>query len=378
MKNKNVDGLRGLAAFSVAIAHFIAAFLPSILYYNFPTAFDKNQNPSFLFKILSSPICSVFYNGHFAVCIFFVLSGYVLALPYYNNYQSKDIILNKRVWGRYFRLNIPIFVAIFLSYLVYLYGLYFNTQVAELSGSKIIKDLFPSGMKFSDALNQGIYKSVLFGVDNFVPPAWTLRVEFVGSLYLLIFYILRPRKHILIPLCLVFLLITAIHKQDSIYFYGMFLASFFSKIEKNHRFRTLFFILGLYFGAFQFESKFYNFLPNFVDNTGICKKVFYNLIVALFITYSVIQGFGTKILQSRFVQFLGKISFSMYLIHDIIVFSLSSFIFISLPVNRITILANFVIYIFTCFVVSVIFEKYVDRTAIKISHRFSSKIFENK
>ena len=37
---------------------------------------------------------------------------------------------------------------------------------------------------------------------------------------------------------------------------------------------------------------------------------------------------------------------------------------------------NFIIYIFTCFVVSAIFEKYVDRTAIKISRRFSSKIFE--
>jgi peptidoglycan/LPS O-acetylase OafA/YrhL len=376
MKNKNIDGLRGLAAFGVVVHHFIAAFLPSVMHYNFPTTFDKNQNPSFIFKILSSPMFSVFYNGHFAVCIFFVLSGYVLALPYYNNYQSKDIILNKRVWGRYFRLNIPIFAAIFLSYLVYLYGLYFNIELAEISGSKRTKNFFPAGMVLLDAIKESIYKSVLFGAHNFVLAAWTLRVEFVGSLYLLIFYILRPQKHVLIPLCLVFFLIATVHKQDSIYFYAMFLASFLSKIEKNHRFRALFFILGLYFGGFQFESKFYNFLPNFLGNMGIYKKNFYNLIGALFITYSVIKGFGEKILQSRFVQFLGRISFSIYLIHEIILFSLCSFIFISIPINKINILINFVIYIFTCFVVSAIFEKYVDRTAIKISHRFTSKIFE--
>ena len=39
MKNKSADGLRGIAALNVAISHFVAAFLPMMLYKNYLTLF---------------------------------------------------------------------------------------------------------------------------------------------------------------------------------------------------------------------------------------------------------------------------------------------------------------------------------------------------
>ena len=63
MKNKYADGLRGIAAFNVAVHHFVAAFLPMMLHKNFPTIFAENPNPSHLFEILTSPIISIFYNN---------------------------------------------------------------------------------------------------------------------------------------------------------------------------------------------------------------------------------------------------------------------------------------------------------------------------
>lgn len=66
------DGLKGVAAFNVVVAHFVAAFLPMMLHKNYPTVFAENLNPSNLFEILTSPIFSIFYNGHFAVLIFFL------------------------------------------------------------------------------------------------------------------------------------------------------------------------------------------------------------------------------------------------------------------------------------------------------------------
>jgi peptidoglycan/LPS O-acetylase OafA/YrhL len=80
----SADGLRGIAAANVAISHFIAAFLPSVLHSHYPDVFQKNLNPSLLFQFIEHPLVSIFYNGHFAVVIFFVLSGYVLVLPYWS------------------------------------------------------------------------------------------------------------------------------------------------------------------------------------------------------------------------------------------------------------------------------------------------------
>ncbi len=74
---------------------------------------------------------SIFYNGHFAVLIFFVLSGYVLTMPYYNQDESSGV-LSKRLWGRYLRLNIPIFFAISISYVVYVSGLYLSRVMRRI------------------------------------------------------------------------------------------------------------------------------------------------------------------------------------------------------------------------------------------------------
>ncbi len=189
MKNRSVDGLRGIAAFNVAVSHFVAAFLPSMLHKNYPSIFAKNHHPSGLFDVLTSPMVSIFYNGHFAVLIFFVLSGYVLTMPYYNQDESSGV-LSKRLWGRYLRLNIPIFFAISISYVVYVSGLYLNVHAADMSGStEWLKNFFPSGILLSDAVKESVFQSIIFGNSALIPPLWTLKIEFIGSLYVLLFYI---------------------------------------------------------------------------------------------------------------------------------------------------------------------------------------------
>jgi peptidoglycan/LPS O-acetylase OafA/YrhL len=40
MRNKSADGLRGIAALNVTVHHFLAAFLPTALYKNYPFIFS--------------------------------------------------------------------------------------------------------------------------------------------------------------------------------------------------------------------------------------------------------------------------------------------------------------------------------------------------
>ena len=251
--------------------------------------------------------------------IFFVLSGYVLTIPFFSKVTDSQIILEKRLWGRYLRLNIPIAVSIFVSYIVYILGLYSNIQAAEISGSvNWLKNFFPHGITALNAAKEAIYESILFGKVTLVPPLWTLKIEFIGSLYVLLFYIAKPKEAVFIPLIMVFCLVYAIHLQDSIYYFAIFAGSILSYFKNIKRYRFIVFVLGFYFGGFQFNSIAYDYLPNlsFLSVDIWERKTFYNAIGAVLITLSVIEGFGSKIFESRLAQFLGRISFSIYLYSD--------------------------------------------------------------
>ena len=373
MKNLSADGLRGTAALCVAISHFITAYLPTMMHKTHPSLFQENKNPSTLFEIFTSPLFSIFYNGHFAVLIFFVLSGYVLTLPYFTDSASSRTILSKRLWGRYLRLNLPIAAAIAISFLVYQLGFYHNISAAQLSGSSTWFDLFyQPGITALMAIKEGVYSSILLGQSQLLPPVWTLKIEFIGSLYILLFYILKPKNKLLLPTIIVFGLLYAFHKESSIYFLAIFFGSFISLIKVSTNTRAILFCFGVYLGGFQFDSALYDYLPKILAWE---RKTFYNSLGAIFLTTAVVNGFGEKFFTSKIIQFLGKISFSIYLLHFIILCSISSFIYLTLPQKEIYLAINFVVYIALCFVFSKLFEVSVDRLSIRAAHRFSTYIF---
>ena len=103
-REEQLDGLRGIAALIVMNSHFICAFFPYLNSKFFPEIFGQSNSNSYLIKFLQSPPVSIFFNGHAAVCVFFVLSGYVLAIPFHQKNLEK---LYLRILSRYLRLNIP-------------------------------------------------------------------------------------------------------------------------------------------------------------------------------------------------------------------------------------------------------------------------------
>lgn len=372
MKNLNADGLRGTAALCVAISHFITAYLPTMMHKTHPGLFRGNDNPSILFDIFTFPLVSIFYNGHFAVLIFFVLSGYVLTLPYFSNPSIYKTILLKRLWGRYFRLNIPIAAAIAISFVIYQLGFYQNIPAGKISGSSGWFDLFyQPGLTALMAIKEAVYSSITLGQSQFLPPVWTLKVEFIGSLYVLLFYILKPKNYLLLPIAIALILLHVVHRESSIYFFAIFFGSLISLARVNRKMKPYLFFIGIYFGGFQFESVLYDYLPQILIWE---RKTFYNTLGAVFLTTSIVSGFGEKFFTSRIIQFLGKISFSIYLLHFIILCSISSFLYVALPQGEVFLMLNFLIYLSLCLISSRIFEVVVDHYSINISHQFASYV----
>ena len=64
-----LDSIRGVAALFVLLSHTVAAFA-------WPKGFDT---------FLNLPFVSILFSGQEAVCMFFVLSGYVLSKPYFRS-----------------------------------------------------------------------------------------------------------------------------------------------------------------------------------------------------------------------------------------------------------------------------------------------------
>jgi peptidoglycan/LPS O-acetylase OafA/YrhL len=100
-----LDSLRGYAAFVVVLDHFVFVFGPRTL----PSG---QRQISTLFKILELSPLHLIIAGHEAVMLFFLLSGFVLSLPYWRHSNPPyGRFLVKRV----FRLYVPYLVALLLA-----------------------------------------------------------------------------------------------------------------------------------------------------------------------------------------------------------------------------------------------------------------------
>ena len=97
----SLDAVRGIASFVVVLCHCLTAI---------PDEARARFNAT-----MWSPLINIFTNGDAAVIIFFVLSGYVLALPFFRDTQPS---YPRYLFKRFCRIYIPFAVAIFIAALL--------------------------------------------------------------------------------------------------------------------------------------------------------------------------------------------------------------------------------------------------------------------
>jgi peptidoglycan/LPS O-acetylase OafA/YrhL len=90
-----LDSLRGLAATTVVLSH-LAVVLPNLY------VLEKFKNTPF----------QILWAGHEAVILFFLLSGFVLSLPFYTNNQ---LVYRDYLIRRICRIYIPYIVSVFMA-----------------------------------------------------------------------------------------------------------------------------------------------------------------------------------------------------------------------------------------------------------------------
>jgi len=328
-----LEAYRGIAAFIVLVHHFFLAFSPYTMGI-LPTVRNAES-------LIGQPYFAIF-NGTGAVGFFFTLSGFVLCWSYFHHEDQKKLLL--AFLKRFPRLVAIVTVTTIASYFLFKLNLYYFREASELTSSPWLA-AFAFGLTpdfepvFLKALFQGV-TTFFTGAANYNTNLWTMKPEFFGSMivYMLACFIsvILGHRHLLYALAVIS--ISALFYNDLIFPFvvGAFLSASLAKRKSEVRFLTSIglIVLGLYLLGYMLPEKSYivfSVLPHSVMEHS--QTLFHTLgsICIIFATMSNRTIFNS--LNGRFFAGIGKISFPLYLVHTLIICSLSSYAYIRLMSN---------------------------------------------
>ncbi len=321
-----LDSLRGIAAFTVLINH--CALVYPIVSDFFHTRDVHNSGPV-LKSVMFSPVHSL-WNGHAAVILFFILSGFVLSVSHYNKEgtPSYKTYLIKRMC----RLYIPYFVTLAIS--VLLVNFYQKQPVA--TASEWFNGMWQQSIDLKGFIGYLFLQGDLYKLGTTL---WTIVVEIEIALILPFFFILIKKggflqNMLLLIVCIVGFkllrrtpLVTIIPDLNNLYYLPFFLFGGIIYKYRDTIKQVQLPAMVVIFVFFPAALVLYNWdwvLPWFIKFSP--NHILYlvtDYMVAfggcLFIISCLLHLPGYKRIMNKPVfMFLGDISYSLYLVHPIL------------------------------------------------------------
>jgi peptidoglycan/LPS O-acetylase OafA/YrhL len=356
MREPYLDGLRGWAAIAVVLHHLLHITI-------FPGW--RNYLPAIPF----------FADGTFAVFVFFVLSGYVLSAGFFKTGQRAVVV--DLALRRYFRLTIPILVISAIGAAMMYAGWMVNGHAGYAAGSWFWWSYFyqfePS---VADVLNFSLYRVYVDAnaMTSYNSSLWTMPVEMQGSIAVFAVLLVaggsrsaRLAGHAL--------LLGATWWLDSSIFalaLGCALADFrysrhfhqFEVSEKRVMLSRLMILSGLMLAAMRWE-----------DNSPV-QLAF----ASLALIFGVMLSDGVRrALSTPISQWVGRLSFSIYLVQIPVMCSFTAWGFMALyqghGISALSLLALFVSSLALIMLSAMAFYP-VEKLGIMVGRKFSQAIFK--
>lgn len=367
-----LEGLRGLAAFTVFLGHFFPLYIriPALLTF-------------------------AYIGRNFSICIFFVLSGFVLTYAFFRTGRHETLVSG--AVRRYIRLLVPILFVLVLVYVLIYPGL------------KDLLDIRAFTMMISQAF-WGVFlqcqSAYLPDVEDYTGVLWTITIEFIGSFivfsFAALFGQLRNRWVFYLAALALFL-----NTYFLAFIFGMILADgYTNKFFTRFRFRTAWILLPI--GAFAAASAAYpvsvfgetiNYglagLAATFTTTGpfaattlfqvggnIPTEDFIHIIGATALLFLLLNCVGLRSVLSTIVPvFLGKISFSLYLIHMVVILTFSVFVMSNFFDNPADPANGMIVLLFTIpilFLLSYLMYLYIDKPGTVLAKKIYTRYFSRE
>jgi peptidoglycan/LPS O-acetylase OafA/YrhL len=381
------DGLRGAGALVVFLAHIAVAFFPSL------TSGQVDMSGLTALSRLSRTPVNLLTAGNFAVCVFFVLSGYVMAQMMSRTGESFPAVSVRR----YLRLALPALASCLISAALLRAHLYFNQSVAPLTGSTWLKQWFDFPGSLREALKEGALSIFRLPTSVYNSNLWTMYTELWASILIFALFLLARTR----TMRFVMLLIMLAYFRDQYAFVCFTCGAIWHQLhtyseaqeslEGNRVVKlirmsrgaavstimvALGFFLGSYpdFAPFSPGGRLYAWLPHPTVTFAYWYHAFGAMLVVYFLGTSL--GFR-RLFSSRPMLFLGRISFSLYLIHLPLICSFGCWWFAVLqPLGSYNGMATLTVVtlIPAGIVTAMLFYKLVDLPALELSRRTSRLI----
>jgi peptidoglycan/LPS O-acetylase OafA/YrhL len=360
-----------LAALNVFFSHFLLALFPLGFVHFFPWVAQPAAQFGQIEQVLSIPFLSILWNGRFPVCVFFVLSGYVLTKGFVER-NDVDGIRSKAA-RRYFRLGIPVFFSVMLAYALMRLGAYRSVETVSLTHSAWLESQIQVSPDFWQALKEGVYGSLFTEQHAYNPALWTMRMEFIGSMIIFAYRLIAwPGRRGLFAAAIYIALSVFLAPMYWPFYLAFLLGSHIGE-WKRPRSRAIAWsaaVAGVALASVDRSAMFawLNALPLEFET----RAEFYSVLGSALLVYGVRGGAFNSILECRPVQFLGRISYPLYLVHLPLIFSVACGVFdwtsVDLHFSRSSAASASLTATMLCVILTAwLFERLVDAPAIRFS-----------
>jgi peptidoglycan/LPS O-acetylase OafA/YrhL len=376
-----LEALRGIACLVVVVTHFVGVFYQEL---NDPVVQGKAW-----YDIVSLhryvPFASLLNAGAFAVDTFFVLSGFVLFLPFAGSGPVDMTRARESFLRRPVRLFGVLAAVMTLVWLLRQSGLYFeNSHVAPKFTGEFLGDL---GMAYTTSV-------------QYSPVFWTINIELWGSfiIYLLAMLVGGSWARWLSYPVLAWVLREGPYAN---FIFGALLADMFKSLHLPRTWQWLrsaapaLFILGLLVGLQTdhdtleqgFDHWVGGLLPNFkmlLPNRGAGLAGAILLVSAL-----LLSPWLQRLFTRRSLNCLGRQSYAIYGIHEVIIFTVMCWVFLMLvPISPATVwdiwptggyyhlgvLVTLLLYLTLVWLASVTLTAFVDEPCIRLAQKLARLI----
>jgi peptidoglycan/LPS O-acetylase OafA/YrhL len=272
----------------------------------------------------------LFYNAIPAVSFFFVLSGLVLTKKYFE--KKAPLNIKSYYVARLFRIYPAFIVVLILSFLLKNYLYRDIGTVPPIASDRLF---WEGNISFVSFLKEA---NLFFNLNgsNLIPPRWSLVVEIQVSL-LIPFFILIAEKKTAWFLGLIAVMMICFWASDCGIFFlmhfaiGMCMAKYFKNISRRRKGINMIILLLIGICVYQYRYMVPYVLSRFSSSATLSQIVGHPKLIfvsegigAAIILYCIIASSRIqKILRIKSLVFVGKISYSVYLSHFVILFMLT-------------------------------------------------------
>ena len=308
-----LDSIRGLAAFTVINDHFV-------------TAYDLPCENSFCKDLLDLTPLHIWWDGSAAVSMFFVLSGLVLSLKYFRLGHQADLNsfkLMPYMTSRLFRIWLPYIAILLISAAFYWHTVNSPLLKTALMPTEWIVNMWRNHPLTPIAMLRESFLLSLPAMVVLLPQAWTLTIELVLSLLLPIGLLLAKQGSLWLALFSVIAVFLLGVSPFLLHFaLGLLIARYYmvmaNYLMPKPWLRRFILLLGLLFYT-AISTTAHVFGETFM-------WIVTGLGAGLIIIYTLSSHRTQSFLERPILRQLGKVSYSAYLIHMLILLCLTPYL----------------------------------------------------